>query len=104
MKLKDVGEIIAVRKLFFEDVPGKKEVLVIFGKPLKYKETSDYYCPVQIKGIGSEKVEYAVGIDSVQAIQLAFRWAGAILSHLNQNIGGKLRWEGGEQDSLGFPS
>jgi hypothetical protein len=37
MKLKDVGEIIAVRKLFFEDVPGKKEVLVIFGKPLKHQ-------------------------------------------------------------------
>ena len=101
MKLEDVGEIIAVRNLFFEGETENK-ISVIIGKPQEYPGTSDYYCPVQIKGIGSEKVEYAVGIDEVQAIHLAFKWAGAMLSHLNKSIGGRLRWEGGEPEDFGF--
>jgi hypothetical protein len=101
MKLEDVGEIIAVRYLFFEGETESK-ITVIIGKPQEYPGTSDYYCPIQIKGTGSEKVEYAVGIDAVQAIQLAFKWAGATLSHLNNTFGGRLRWEGGEPGDFGF--
>jgi hypothetical protein len=44
------------------------------------------------------------GIDSIQALQLSMAAIGAILFHLNQERGGKLRWDGDENGDLGFPT
>lgn len=101
MKLDSIGEIIASRKLFMKDEP-QKEIQVLIGKPALYMGSSDYYCPIQIKGIGDERVEYAVGIDSVQALLLSLKRLEFILIRLNDETGGQLRWEGDEKGNLGF--
>lgn len=66
---------------------------------------TDYYCPVQVES-GSDEggdVLFSAGIDSVQALQLAMKLVGGILERLNQETGGKLRWDGDENGDLGFP-
>lgn len=104
MKLDDVGEIIAVRKLsLLSDDGPASEVSALLGKPTQTPGHSDYYCPYQIKGTGSETVRYMCGIDAFQALELAIRSLGSELEVLNQRLGGNLRWEGDEKGWLGFP-
>jgi hypothetical protein len=102
VNLDNVGTVVASRKL---TVLGddKKEIMVLIGMPEPYLDTSDYYCPFQIQGIGSERIEYAVGIDSVQAMLLAFKRIPVLLLLLNKELEGRLRWEGDESGDLGFP-
>lgn len=104
MKLDDVGEIIATRSLsMLHDDRTSSEVLVVLGKPqpLPGLET-DYYCPYQIRGAGSEKVRHTCGIDAFQAIKLAIRSLGVHLDLLNKELGGRLRWDGDKDGQLGF--
>jgi len=104
MKLDDIGEIIAVRKLtLLSGDEQSSEVLALLGKPKQLPQHSDYYCPYQIKGVGSETVRYTCGIDPFQALQLAIRSLAGDLDVLNRSLGGNLRWEGDENGWLGFP-
>jgi hypothetical protein len=103
--LESLGEIIAVRE--FQAVDGsafKPKVKVSIGKPEQFPEGPGYYCPFQISGAGSDDVKYAVGIDSVQALQLVMVMIGATLEFRNQELRGILRWEGSRKGDLGFPS
>jgi hypothetical protein len=104
VNLTSVGEVIAVRKLTLQDDSGSHtEVLVILGKPQPFPDSSDYFCPYQIKGIGGEKIKYLGGVDAFQAIGFALQALGAELQVLNEKVKRNLRWDGGEQGSLGFP-
>ena len=104
MKLDDVGEIIAIRKLSLLGDDGEtSQVLVLLGMPKQSPGYPDYYCPYQFKGAGSEAVIYMCGIDAFQALQLAMRSLGSELDVLNGRLGGNLRWEGDEKGWLGFP-
>jgi hypothetical protein len=105
MKLESVGEIVAVRRLFLEgQEPSSGDILVKVGKPQQFPDSTDYYCPYQITGVGDEKVRYAGGIDAVQAIELAFRAIGIDLYvGINREFDDRLRWEGDEHGDLGFP-
>ena len=103
MKLDEVGEIIAFRRLsLLHDREQPSDVLLL-GKPKKLPDHPDYYCPYQIKGAGDEKARYSCGIDAFQALQLAIRTLGVELEVLNKGLGGKLKWEGDEKGWLGFP-
>lgn len=101
MKLDNVGTVVASRTLTILG-DDKKEIMVLIGMPKPYLDTSDYYCPFQIKGVGSEAVEYAVGIDSAQALLLAFKRIPVLLLLLNRQLEGRLRWAGDESGDLGF--
>jgi hypothetical protein len=104
VKLSNVGEVIAERKLVLQGDSGKdREVSVLLGKPERFADSTDYYCPYQVRGIGEEKVKYLGGVDAFQAIGLALRALGAELQILNQQASGKLRWDADESGSLGFP-
>lgn len=105
MKLNNLGEIIAVRRLFLEgEEPASSNILVKLGKPRQFADSTDYYCPYQIIGIGDENIRYAGGIDAVQALQLAFRaLAIDLYIGLNREFDNRLRWEGDENGDLGFP-
>jgi hypothetical protein len=73
--IKTVGQIIAIRE--FEAIDGRaltRRVRVLIGKPELFPDGPGYYCPFQISGAGSEEIKYAVGMDSVQALQLAMVW------------------------------
>ena len=103
MTLDSIGEVVASRRLFLIDEPNR-EILVKMGKPQKTPHEQDYSCALQVTGIGDERVDCVVGIDAFQAIQLALRYIGVRLRLLNQNFGGRLRWECDEKGGFGFPS
>jgi hypothetical protein len=102
MDVRDIGEIIATRKL---RLLGEKEreVTVLIGKPKQLPDSESYYCPLQIAGIGSEKILCAYGVDAVQAIQLAMEQIGIRLYASKEAKAGQLRWLSEEEDDLGFP-
>jgi hypothetical protein len=104
VKLTSVGQVIATRSIRYE---GSKDVafVVKIGLPQPFRDSGDFFCPVQITPISSDDapVSYSVGIDSVQALQLAIKNAGGILFGINEKCGGKLRWDGDENGDLGLP-
>lgn len=98
MKLIDVGTVIATRELSLS--PGKI-ITVLIGKPEKFPDTDDYYCPYQILGFGSQRVRYAGGSDAVQALELTLKMIGTDLYTSKEAQAGELSWHGGR--NLGFP-
>lgn len=58
----------------------KSEIHIKIGKPKLHPDSViRWYCPLQIIGIGSEKVHGAFGSDSIRAIEMAFQMAGLLL-------------------------
>lgn len=105
MRLDTVGEVIATRGLLLQrGRESPAEVLVLLGKPQKLPDHTDYFCPYQIRGAGSERVKYACGVDAFQALQLALSTLAVELEVLNKELGGLLRWDGDESGGLGFPA
>lgn len=100
LNLHDVGTVIATRELFNSD---GEAVIVIIGKPENFPDGDNCYCPYQITGIKRNKVRYAVGIDAVQALELALKMIGADLYTSDEAHAGNLSWEAGEKGDLGFP-
>jgi hypothetical protein len=104
MELTDLGEIIAERKFVLRNDSGTaSEVLVLLGKPQQFPDSTDYYCPCQIKGVGSERIKYFAGVDAFQALDCTLHALGAELQHLNHEANGKISWDADQSGSLGFP-
>jgi len=100
----EMTEIIATRRLqLLEDDGSTKPILIELGKPKLFPDSTNYYAPFQILGIGSERVLYAGGVDAFQALQLVMGVIGAQLAALNQACGDRLRREGHEGSEFGFP-
>jgi hypothetical protein len=102
VKLKDVGEIIARRKLYVDGTP-RKEAAVLIGKPCQFSESPDYYCPYQIVGVGNERVMYAGGVDAIQALEETMAILPTELEVLFRAYP-TLRWEDAPPGDLGFRS
>ena len=98
-----LGIVIAKRELEFIDNGLESKIIIKIGKPRKDKEIEDeYYCPFIILGIGKENVQVAFGVDSVQAIELAFNMIGALMKVYYQRIyPNKITWN--NDSRLGFP-
>jgi hypothetical protein len=104
MDFDSIGEIIATRRFHFIDESNSpKTVSVFVGKPQQADSSSDYHCPFQVIGIGSQTTQLARGHDSIQALQSALVLISASLNDLNDELGRKLVWEGGSDGELGFP-
>src|SRR5713101_8441846 len=104
MDLEVIGEIIATRQLYFlDDGDNKRTVSVFVGKPQPSPDSPGYHCPFQVIGIGSQKTQLARGRDSIQALQSAMILIGDNLNNLNEELGGKLSWNGNQKGGLGFP-
>ena len=104
MKLESIGEVIAERRLSVAGNPSVN-IVVRMGKPQPLPEAlgNDQFCPIQIIGVGDERVRYAAGIDAFQAIQLGMRSIAVNLLVIKRDYGLDLRWEGDEHGDLGFP-
>jgi len=99
-----LGEIIATRRFYFVDESNKQRAVSVFvGKPQQSNGSSEYQCPFQVIGIGSQNTQLARGNDSIHALQSAFILISASLHHLNKELGGTLVWDGGSNGELGFP-
>lgn len=105
MEIKELGDVMAVRELSLsEGSTDQRAILVKLGMPRQFPDSSCYFVPFQITGIGTEKVRYVAGVDAFQALQLVMTTIGFYLNKLNYDVGGGLRWEGGDTGNLGFPS
>ena len=99
-----IGEIIATRMLFLTDEgEAPRPISVFVGKPQPAPDSAGYDCPFQLIGIGSQKTQLAHGRDSIHALQAAMILIAARLNHLNKELCGRLRWDGGGKGDLGFP-
>jgi hypothetical protein len=104
MDFDSIGEIIATRRFRFVDEDNHpKSVSVFVGMPQQSNGSSDYQCPFQIIGIGSQSTQIARGHDSIQALQSALVLIATDLNYLNNELGGGLIWDGGGTGELGFP-
>src|ERR1043166_3925206 len=104
MEFESTNEIIASRMLHVIDEQGnKRPVSVFIGKPQPSADSSGYFCAYQIIGIGSQETQIGHGRDSIQALKTAMILLGASLNNLNDEIGGKLVWNGAGKGELGFP-
>jgi hypothetical protein len=100
----NLGGIIAERKFVLRSDSGTKhEILVLLGKPQQFSDSTDYYCPYQIKGVESERIKYCGGVDAFQALDCTLNALGAELQQLNHEANGKISWDADETGSLGFP-
>lgn len=102
MTVNSVGEAMATRRLFLADEPNR-EILVHMGKPEQTPGRDDYSCALHVTGIGNERVYRIFGVDAFQAIALGFGFMGERLELLNQEAGGRLRWECDDKGGFGFP-
>jgi hypothetical protein len=103
MGFEGIGEIIATRRLYFIDESDRKRTVSVFlGKPEESPDSPGYHCPFQVLGIGTQETHLAQGLDSIHALQSAMILIAAHLHQLNDEIGGKLSWEGGLPGELGF--
>ena len=104
MGFDSIGEIIATRRLYFIDESDNKRTVSVFvGKPEESSDPPGYHCPFQLIGIGSQETHLAQGLDSIHALQSAMILIAANLNHLNDELGGRLMWEGAAKGELGFP-
>ena len=104
MDFDTLGEIIATRRLYLIDEENvRRSVSVLVGKPQPSGDSSTYFCPFQIIGIGSQNTHLANGGDAIQALQSAMILIAANLNHLNVELGGRLKWNGDDTGELGFP-
>ncbi|HEV8456272.1 MAG TPA: hypothetical protein VGQ69_12890 [Gemmatimonadales bacterium] len=94
-------EVIARRELAALSRDGeRRSVEVRLGKPVPSgRQGGEWACPMQIVGLGPERIKEAFGVDSVQAIQLALRLATIDLHSLASSNAVRLEWLGGE---IGF--
>ncbi|MGO9588615.1 MAG: DUF6968 family protein [Candidatus Acidiferrales bacterium] len=103
MNLESVGEVIASRKLtLVREEHRSVDVVVLMGKPEKFPDHTDYYCPYQIRGLGRDKVMAVGGVDAFQAMQLALGTIRVELEVIEKHSGGRLTWEAGAEGDFGF--
>lgn len=101
INLEDVGTVIAFRELTLDE---NQKIEVRLGKPEPCPDGIDWYCPHQTVGLGSGRVRYAIGVDTVQALVLALSMVGAELYTSPEYEAGRLNWDGGAvKGDLGFP-
>ena len=97
-KLTEIGRPIAERVL---SIDGSDEAVhVRLGEPLPFPDGQDWYCPYEVVCGTNRKVRFAAGVDSMQALQLAFLGIATEVWVLNRDLKSELRWLGETQ--LGF--
>ena len=103
MKSYELGSVIAQRDL--EIGTSKDHIIrVLMGAPQRVDATEEacFVCPIQIIGIGDEKIRGAQGADAFRTIQLAMQLIGIELYvKLNPQCDKRIRWHG--EADLGFP-
>ena len=101
--MPEIPDPIAVRELEAAGAGDElRPVFVRFGRPERDPAPGgDWQCAFQITGLGEDDVECAFGVDSVQALQLAFQAVGARLFAADGR-GQSITWLGMRE--VGFPA
>jgi hypothetical protein len=89
-------DVVAERCLTLSKDGEARQIRIALGRP--YQEPDEaYFCPYRITGIGVGSTKRAGGVDSIQAVQLAFVLIGGELSPYAES----LKWNG--EPFTGFP-
>ena len=80
-----LGQVIASRR-FRIGRSDRRFAELRIGLPVA--DGRDAFCPVQLVGVGAEKVQRVYGVDSVQALQLATR----LLEVMLLRYGSRITW------------
>jgi hypothetical protein len=100
--IKNIGIIVAARKLVFVNADGSKEDVVInIGTPFEI-EQGDYCCPYQLVSQSRNKIWRTVGIDSLQALALTLKTIEGELISWENKYKGKFHFLGKESNHFGF--
>ena len=104
MRLRDVElrQVVAERVLILAPDGLVTARIGLPFTPPDYPNES--WCPWQIEGLGDGRVRAAVGIDSVQALWLAFQRVGSELYMTEEYASGRLMaFPNDAKGDLGFP-
>lgn len=82
-----LGKVVASRRFKLRGKPRKKVELRI-GTPRNFD--GDAYCPVQLVGVGDERIKPVYGVDRLQALSLAMKLGGVLV----KRYGRRLTWDG----------
>ena len=98
------GEIIATQRLRFFDVGNNPESRqCVRGQTSTVKWLIRLSMPTpDLSGLQARKPQLARGHDSIQASQSALMLISAGLNHLNNELGGKLIWDGAGKSESRF--
>jgi hypothetical protein len=104
MKIENIGTVIAERELDGEDNGKPCKVIVRFGKPRRFADEagdgSSWYCPYSIASPKGERLSYAGGVDSLQALRFAIQKTALELGTSYADL--RSKWCG--ENDLGFGS
>ena len=59
MGIQNIDDIVAKRVYKIGRGEDTSAVTVLLGKPEQFPDSTDFFAPYQIKGIGSEKIRYS---------------------------------------------
>jgi hypothetical protein len=93
-----LGELVAERQLVLQR-PGEPPdtVVVRFGRPVRAPVPEDpetWWCPVQVIGLGTNRITSLPGVDSLQALVLALEFVTNTLPDAATEAGGTINWLG----------
>jgi len=102
MKIENIGTVIAERELDAVESGKACKVIVRFGRPRQFadeaSDDSSWYCPYSIASPKGERLSYAGGVDSLQALRLGIHKAALEIGTLYADL--RLKWC--SEDDLGF--
>jgi hypothetical protein len=103
MKIENIGTVIAERELDGQDNGKPCKVIVRFSKPRQFADEagddSSWYCPYSIASPKGERLSYAGGVDSLQALRLAIQKAALELRTLYADL--RSKWCGENDPGFG---
>lgn len=83
------GRVVAER----EYKVGREKIVLQVGTPHQASWKTAFYCPIRLVQAGKPTLKRAFGVDSVQALMLAFDLAKVLL----ETTSPKIKWEAGER-------
>ena len=92
-QVKEIGQIIASRKLVFvSDVGSKEDVLVNIGIPYEINDQKDCCCPYEITSKSHSKLYGIIGIDPIQSLELTLKTIKPELDYWERKHKGKFHF------------
>lgn len=101
MEIERIDDIVVTRHLTLRN--SDKDVLIQIGRPLKFPDGQDYFCPYQVIGLKDDAVKYAAGVDQLQALMLTLKKIGVELYTCAEYRSGQLYWLEISNQDLGLP-
>jgi hypothetical protein len=99
LKLTDIGTLIAERQLEGRENGKECSVMVRIGKPFHAEGSQgSWYCAYSIEFGSTQRLFYAAGVDSLQALRIAISMIETELTSTFRHL--DLKWMG--ENDLGF--